>query len=208
MSHGGALWRTACDLNARAALAKPLPPLFFLTDPARTPDPVAIAARLPSGAGVILRAFGAPDAREIGRALRAVADSRGLCLLVGADPDLAEDCGADGVHLPERALGEAAALRRRRPEWRLTGAAHGAEALGRAAAGGLDAAFLSPVFPSASPSAGDPLGVDRFSALAQAAGLPVYALGGVTALTVEALRGSGAVGVGLVEAIGDALERL
>ena len=102
-----------------------LPPLFFVTDPGRTPDPVAVAERLPRGAGVIYRAFGATDAVATGRRLRETADERGLVLLIGLDAALAEICAADGVHLPERALDQGPALRARRAGWILTGAAHG-----------------------------------------------------------------------------------
>ena len=41
---------------------KLLPRLFFFTDPIRTPDPARILTRLPRGAGVVYRAFGAADA--------------------------------------------------------------------------------------------------------------------------------------------------
>jgi thiamine-phosphate pyrophosphorylase len=194
-------WEVACALNGRAGLLKPFPPLFFVTDPRRTPDPAATAGRLPRGAGVIFRGFGAADAPEVGRALRAACDRAGLLLLVGQDADLALACGADGVHLPERALADAPSLRRRRPGWRLTGAAHGAQALARAAEYGLDAALLSPVFESASPSAGLALGVAGFAALVAGAALPVYALGGVTAETASALLGSGAAGIAAVDGI-------
>jgi thiamine-phosphate pyrophosphorylase len=204
MSDDQAIWRIAQALNARAGLQNPLPPLFFVTDPERTPDPAATAGRLPRGAGVIYRAFGAADAVETGRALRAACDRRGLILLVGADAGLAHACGADGVHLPERAVGEAEALRRSHPAWLVTGAAHDADALARTAEAGLDAALVSPVFPSASPSAGRPLGVQGFTGLVRAARLPVYALGGVTAGTATSLQESGAAGLAAVEGVREA----
>lgn len=191
------MWRVAQAL----APAGPLPPLFFVTDPARTRDPCAVAARLPRGCGVIYRAFGAADALEVACRLGEIARERGLVLLVGLDPELAEIAGAQGVHLPERALSDAPALRRHRPDWILTGSAHGVEGLiaGRAAA--LDAMLLSPVFASRSPSAVEALGLERFSDLARDAGLPVYALGGVNAETAPGLVGSGAAGIAAVEGL-------
>lgn len=188
-------------LAAEARLPDRLAPLLFLTDPERTPDPCAIAEALPAGAGVVYRTFGAADALETARRLREIADARGLMLLIGLDAALAEVSAADGVHLPEHALDHGPVLRARRPGWILTGAAHGAVGLAAAEAAGLDAALLSPVFPSRSPSAAQSLGVDRFSALARDAGLPVYALGGVGTGNVGRLAGTGAAGIAAVGAL-------
>ncbi|MGK3151760.1 thiamine phosphate synthase, partial [Staphylococcus shinii] len=66
---------------------------------------------------------------------------------------------------------------------------------------GADAIVVSPVFASNSPSAGQPMGVEGLRRCVQATSLPVYALGGVRASTVEALTGSGVVGFAAVEAL-------
>jgi thiamine-phosphate pyrophosphorylase len=199
------LWRAAQALNRRArrerAVDPRLPPLFFVTDPARTPDPAAIAERLPRGAGVIYRGFGRPEASVEARRLGELARRRGLLLLIGLDAELAAAAGAHGVHLPQRAVAEAAGLRAARPDWLLTGAAHDEAAVRAAAAAGVDAVLVSPVFASASPSAGAALGAQGFTAIAGSAGLPVYALGGVTAASVGALASSGAAGVAAVEGV-------
>ena len=199
-----ALWRTATAL-ARAAAAvsprrRPLPPLLFFTDPTRTPRPWETAARLPAGAGVVFRPFGAADALETGQRLRAATKDAGARLLVGLDADLAERIEADGVHLPERALSAAYALSGRRPDWLLTGAAHSPEAIKRAR--DLDALVLSPVFPAGGASAGKAaLGVEGFQAMAALAPCPIYALGGISAGNVADLIGSGACGVAGVDAL-------
>jgi len=207
-----ALWATALALSQSVALAgaavspRPLPPLLFFTDPARTPRPWETAARLPAGAGVIYRAFGAPDAVETGLRLREATQAAGALLLVGLDAELAERIGADGVHLPERALSAAYALSGRRPDWLLTGAAHSQAAV--RGARDLHALVLSPVFPAGGASAAKTaLGVERFSALAAQAPCPVYALGGITAGNVAALNESGACGLAGVDAIQTAFSR-
>ncbi len=191
------LGRLAGERKTQAAL----PRLFFVTDPVRTPDPVAIAAGLPKGAGVIYRAFGAGDAPAVARALRRVADARGLILLIGADESLAAAAGADGVHLPQRLIRRGPRLRGRRPDWILTGAAHDARALKGAELAGLDAAFTSAVFASRSPSAHGRLGPIRFANLVRGAGLPVYALGGVNHQTAPRLLSTGAAGLAAVEGL-------
>ena len=198
------LWQTATAL-ARAAAAVspskvPLPPLLFFTDPTRTPRPWETAARLPAGAGVVFRHFGATDALEIGLRLRAATKAAGVRLLVGLDADLAERIKADGVHLPERALSAAYALSGRRPDWLLTGAAHSTKTV--KAARDLDALILSPVFPAGGASADKiALGVEGFKALAAPAPCPAYALGGISAANAETLIGSGACGIAGVDAV-------
>ena len=191
----------AASLRPRFTPEKPLPRLLFVTDPSRTPDPEAVAARLPAGTGVIYRAFGAPDALDRARHLRTVATARGLLLLIGADADLAAQAQADGVHLPERTLDDARGLRSAHPGWTITGAAHGLEAAQRAFQAGCDAVLASTVFPSRSASAGEPMGAAGFTAFVEAAPLPVYALGGVNVKTAPELIGSGAAGFAMVEGL-------
>ena len=166
------------------------PRFWFFTDPERTPEPVARARALPRGAAVVYRHFGAKDRCAVAAALRAV---RGLRLLIGADEALAREVGADGVHLPERLAHRAAALKRSRPSWLVTAAAHSARALRDAA--GADAAVLSPVFASRSRSAGRALGLARAARMAGAASVPVIALGGLTRARADSLLRAGFAGV-------------
>jgi len=149
-----------------------------MTDPKRAPDPAAIAVQLPKGWGVVYRHFGAKDRYAIGARLARVCKQRGLILLVSADPALAAAIGADGVHWPEARL---RGVRHRSSRFIETASAHSRAGLARAHALKLDAAFLSAVFPSNSPSAGKPTGPIRFRQIARAASLPVYALGGINA---------------------------
>jgi len=198
------LWVVASGLaRAAAEVSRPqraLPPLLFFTDPERTQRPWETAAALPAGSGMVFRHFGGPDAAGAARRLREVTAASEVRLLIGLDADLAEAVGADGVHLPERALGAAADLRVRQPGWLLTGAAHSAQALGDATV--LDAAIVSPVFPAGGSSAARPaLGVDRFAKMVRSAPCPVYALGGIHAGNARELVGSGACGLAGVEAI-------
>jgi len=181
--------------------AQALPALFLITDPQRTPDPLGLLGDLPPGAGVIYRAFGDPAALTMGRSLVAVARRGGLVVLIGADATLAAELGADGVHLPERSVGAAVRLRSRYPSWIITGAAHSETALRRAARVGLDAALLSPAFESRSPSAGRPLGPVRFAKWVRSAQLPVFALGGVNAVTAPRLLASQAFGLAAVDGL-------
>ncbi len=196
------LWQTAeaLALQARAVSpsARTLPPLLFFTDPARTPDPLATAARLPPGAGVVYRHFGAGDAPQVARALRAATRQAGVRLLIGQDAALAARVGADGVHLPERLARHAGALKRAHPGWIVTAAAHSVAA---ARIAGTDAVVISPVFPSRSASAGAPLGPARLAAMVRAGGRPAYALGGVNAKTAPRLLSAGVIGLAAVDGL-------
>lgn len=197
--------RTAALLSRRARSRKGggrggLPPLLFFTDPARTPDPEAIAERLPAGSAIVYRTFGAADAATRGARLRRIARRRGLRLLIGADASLAAMLGADGVHLPERLAPRARRLKIAHPAWTITAAAHSALAARRALAAGADAAVVSTVFASRSSSAGPPMGPVRLALLARAAKGPVYALGGVDNKTARRLLDVGLVGFAAVGA--------
>jgi thiamine-phosphate pyrophosphorylase len=196
-----ALQRAARRLEARRGRGK-VPALALFTDPERTRDLAGTVGRLPPGSLVVYRAFGAPDAEQTGRALVRLARRGGLRLLVGADMALAAKIRADGVHLPERLAHLAGPLKRRRPGWLVTAAAHSARAVRRAQA--ADAVFISPVFPSRSPSAGRPLGVVRLAALARGSRARVHALGGVRAATVARIMMTGAAGFAAVEALSEA----
>jgi thiamine-phosphate pyrophosphorylase len=193
------LLRIARRLNHQArrrGLDRRLPPLWFVTDPTRTPDPIAVAAHLPRGCGVIYRHFGAPDRVTVARALARVCRKQGLVLLVAADPGLARRVRADGVHWPERRFrGRVGAGRLQ------TAAAHGLAGLTRAARRGANAALLSPVFDSRSPSTGQSLGPKRARFLAHASAVPVYALGGVNGSTARALSGGPFCGLAAIDGI-------
>ncbi len=192
MSSVHVLAAQALRLN-RAAGSPSIPALYFFTDPARTPDPVAVARGLPRGTAVVYRHFGAKNRLTVARRLSGVAHARGLVLLIGADPDLARQVGA-GVHWPERLLPT-----ERSDTPLVTVAAHSGEAAMRA--GRIaDACILSPVFPTHSASDRKPLGVFAASQIARAAQFPIIALGGVNAHTARLLSGRGFAGVAAVDA--------
>ncbi|HEX3366292.1 thiamine phosphate synthase [Phenylobacterium sp.] len=196
--------RTAQFLGRRAdgrkGAKRALPRLLFFTDPIRTPEPEAMARRLPRGAAVVFRAFGALDAESRGRRLKAIARARGLILLIGADADLAQRLGADGVHLPERLAHRARRLKAAHPRWIVTAAAHSPAAARRALTAGADAAVVSTVFASRSASAGAPMGPIRLAILVRRAGGPIYGLGGIDNKKARLLKDAGLVGVAAVDA--------
>jgi thiamine-phosphate pyrophosphorylase len=191
--------RTIARAAARLAAATPheLPVLVLMTDDTRLADPVAAARVLPKGSMVIVRSREAQRRRALALALREVARSRGLFLLIAGDVALAQWIGADGVHLSETRIGEAATIRARY-KMVVTAAAHSLAALRRA--GYVDALILSAVFPTASHPGRAVLGAVRANLMARLAPVPVYALGGVTAQNARLL--SGFCGIAAIGALG------
>ena len=181
---------------ARMAVARhnPLPPLVLMTDDARLPDPIAAARALPRGSMVIVRAGESAQRERLAAAMMAISRRRGLFVLIAGDAALARTCGADGGHLPEARIGEAASLRARH-RFVVTAAAHSLSALRKSA--WADAVLLSPVFPTASHPGRAALTPVRAALIARAARVPVYALGGVGAANAGRLSGfSGIAAVG------------
>lgn len=172
-----------------------LPPLLLMTDPVRLPDPAPAIAQLPRGSGVIVRHTDPRARAHLARALAPLCRRRRVLLLIAGDPRLAAELRADGVHFPESQGAEARVWRRRRPRWLVTTAAHGGQALQKAARAGAHAALLSPVFATASHPGARALGTVRFARLVHCSPLPVYALGGITAQSARRLKTSGAAGI-------------
>ncbi|MEM7661287.1 MAG: thiamine phosphate synthase [Pseudomonadota bacterium] len=163
-----------------------LPTLLVLTDPNRTPDPAALALRMPPGTGFIYRHFGAVNRTETAIRISEIARRQRLCFLIGNDPELARLSKADGVHWAEVDM-------TRSRHWKrsfrvMTTAAHCQRALAHAASLPLDAALTSAVFQSRSPSAETPIGRTRLRAWCKKARIPVYALGGINAQNVGQIK--------------------
>jgi thiamine-phosphate pyrophosphorylase len=168
----------AAARKSAAHLPPALPGAFFVTDPARTPDPCAIARGLPAGFGVIYRHFGAKDRDAVAVSLARICRTRGLALLIAADPELAVRVRADGVHWPHR-------MRRAARKWQgrfdlQTVSVHSGRELRAVMGLPVEAALMSTVFASRSASAGQAMGALKFRLLVRGTGLPVYALGGIT----------------------------
>ncbi len=181
-----------------------LAPLILMSDPERLPDICAAAQRLPERAAIVYRHFGHHDRLKTVQRLRQITLARGQQLLIGADPVLAIEVGADGVHFKRD---EAVALpmiwRARCPDWIITmaGLKNGRAYTGDISC--LDGLFVSSVFESISPSAGAPIGVDAFKTLCKALPVPVIALGGIESGNARELIGSGAAGIAGVSGIVD-----
>jgi thiamine-phosphate pyrophosphorylase len=131
---------------------------------------------------------------ELARALRELCSRYGAALLVNDRVDVAIAAGADGVHLPANSFAVADA-RRLVGATRLIGVStHEGGEVGAAAAAGADFAVYGPVYePLSKASYGAARGAESLGAACCAAGLPVFALGGITAERIAELGGTPAL---------------
>lgn len=137
-----------------------------------------------------------PEAfRQYAGDIVALARAGGARVLVNADPVLARDVGADGVHLTARQLMAATT----RPDFALVGAScHNAAEIARTEELGADFAVLGPVLPTPTHPDAALLGWAGFRQLAADRRLPVFALGGLQPADHDRALTCGAHGLAMV----------
>ena len=171
----------------------------MLTDPARLPDPIALATHLPMGCTLIYRHFGNPNAKEISAKASLICQRRALTFLVSCDDDMPPSSDI-GVHFPERMHARIADWRTIMPGSVFTAAAHSEAATLAALKAGANAVLLSPVFDTDCDGAKSTLGLESFLRITKAVPGPVYALGGINAENANLLHGH-ASGLAVVNAV-------
>lgn len=188
-----------------------LPPIYLISDAARIGKQkfsALLESALNAGARLVqLREprMGEAEFRAYAAEVIALCRRYGAKILLNAPPELAVALGADGVHLKsaqlvnleERPLGN---------EFWVAASCHDAGELKHAAEIGADFAVLGPVAPTASHPGAAPLGWEKFGALCRAAGLPVYALGGMRAVDLPRARAAGAQGLAMIRGVWDAVD--
>ncbi len=194
------LARAASRLNAQSGHST-LPSLIFLTDDARTPDPLPVLETLPRGTLVILRARDGARRRDLAHAAAHLAQRHGLLLSVAGDVELAAAIAANGVHLPQAQIAQAASIRAGQTKFLITTAAHDAQAVLRAHQAGAHAALLSPIFATQSHADRAALGVARLRSIADTSPIPLYALGGIDAANVAQLSDIPLAGIAAIGAL-------
>ena len=191
--------KTAQALFARRKRPSRLSPLIAMTDPKRAPDPAGLAKSLPEGSCLIYRHFGLPGHKLEAETLRLITLGLGQQFLIGNDPDLAIQTGADGVHFRRSAdMDEIHLWRRRCPDWIISKAGPKEPVINAEILAALDGLIISSVFPSESPSAGRPIGIGKFKEICASLPVPVFALGGVNTRTAPELIGTGAAGLAAI----------
>ena len=201
-------WVAAADLNAypMPAADRPiicalqLPPVYLITHPQVVDSGQFLEnLRYALEQGVSLlqfRVFGLERTRHRLLAQR----SLDLCreydarMLVNNDVQLALELDAEGVHLNRRQL-QTLECRPLAGEKLVSASCHSLAELLQAQALGADFALLSPVLPTRSHPAADPLGWDSFAGMVDQINIPVFALGGMRLDLLQHAWNLGAQGV-------------
>lgn len=186
-------------------LGPTLPRLMLMSDDVRMPNPVEAAMSLSPGDGFILRHRDSKERKLLAETLRPMCQQKGVALIIAADPQLAMIVGADGIHIAEIDIPcSAKPLYWARGSGMITTAAvHNETALRRAVRAGVDGILISPVFSTKSHPGEAAIGMLRFTRMASASTLPVYALGGVNLSNINRLRHSGMVGLAGISGIAE-----
>jgi thiamine-phosphate pyrophosphorylase len=181
----------------------PHPPLLLVTDrrQARLPVIDAVAAALAAGCRwVSVREKDLSQDEQIAlvRTLLPIARRYGACLTLHGEADLAQACGADGVHLP--AGSDATASRAMLGPEKLIGVSlHTvieAEAIDPTV---IDYAIAGPAFETPSkPGYGPEIGRKGLAEIARAARVPVLAIGGLNASRAAEVLAAGPAGIAVM----------
>jgi len=143
-------------------------------------------------------------------AFRAAADRHGALFLINDRPDLVGACAADGVHVGQDDAGVAEARRLAGPGALVGLSTHNADQLeaAHAAAGAARADYLSvgPVWETPTKPGRPAAGPAYVELAATRATLPWFAIGGIDATNVAAVRTAGASRVVVVRAIRDSAD--
>jgi thiamine-phosphate diphosphorylase len=184
-----------------------LPRLHAITDEriARRPETDAIARALADGGGSDL-AIHARGRELTGREHYDLAFRLSVLpsyLFVNDRLDVALAVPVAGVQLAYGSLPVSAA-RALNPLWWIGKSVHDLAEAEAARTAGADYLVVGPVFATASHPGRAPLGLKKLKAIIEAAdGLPVIAIGGITADRVREVRKSGAYGIAAIRALWD-----
>ncbi|WFE72236.1 Nudix family hydrolase [Halomonas sp. M1] len=145
---------------------------------------------------VQLRAKELDTGAYLARAERALALCRqhGARLVLNADPALLDEVDADGIHLTSERLMNIDRRPIAESKW-LSASTHDQAQLSKAAVLGCDFVTLSPLRTTPSHPEVAPLGWHDFQQLVERAGMPVFALGGMTRFDANHARAVGAQGI-------------
>ncbi len=159
----------------------------------------AVAEAVAGGVNAVqLREKDLPPADLLALAARLREATADLALLLVNGPlEVALECGADGVHLPE----DAPMIERPARPFLVGRSVHSAMGAAAAWAEGTDYLTAGPAFETRSHPGLPPAGPDLIHDVANAVGIPVVAIGGITASRVDDVVLAGASGIAVISPV-------
>lgn len=185
--------------------------LYLVTSPVPNLEAVVAAAL---GAGVRLVQYrakegsGLDDLQKLSqaRALRQLCAAHGALFLVNDRIDIALAVEADGVHLGQGDLPPAVARQLLGPDRLIGRSTHALAQLQQAVSDGCDYVGVGPVQATPTKPGRQPVGLDYVRQAAAASPIPFFAIGGLEASNVAAVRFAGAQRIAVVRAITEAVD--
>jgi len=183
-----------------------LPTLCLVTDRhqcGETELEAVVEAAIEGGVNVVQlreKDLSAGELFSLGMRLREVTRGKAL-LLINDRVDVAQACGADGVHLPENGLPTSIARWVMGRHALVGRSVHGVEAAAQAEKDGADLVQLGTIFASPSKPDSPPVGPELLREVADAVSIPVLAVGGVTLENAAEAIAAGAAGTAVISAI-------
>jgi thiamine-phosphate pyrophosphorylase len=183
-----------------------LPTLCLITDRhqcGETELEAVVEAAIEGGVNVVQlreKDLSAGELFSLGMRLREVTRGKAL-LLINDRVDVAQACGADGVHLPENGLPTSIARWVMGRHALVGRSVQGVEAAAQAEKDGADLVQIGTIFASPSKPDSPPVGPELLREVADAVSIPVLAVGGVTLENAAEAIAAGAAGAAVISAI-------
>ena len=181
--------------------------LYLITDRTLLPEDrflTSIEAALKGGVRAIqLREKDLPEneLNSLAKDVLKLTRSYNALLFINHRAELADDIGADGVHLTESSVA-VRKVRKQYPDLLIGKSTHSLESAKRAQHQGADFVTFSPVYETPSKQQyGSPQGLEKLQQVCAGLDIPVLALGGIDLSRTSTVRKHGAFGVGLIRGI-------
>jgi thiamine-phosphate pyrophosphorylase len=180
--------------------------LMVITDPsARLGIPQAVEGALSGGSTAIQMRWKNGSAREmveLGHELRRLTSAAGALLIVNDRIDVALAISADGAHVGDDDLPLRACRGLVSPGFILGRSVDNPEEAVAAEADGADYVGFGPIFSTVSKDKlGAAVGIEAIAAVRNAIGIPLVAIGGITASQARFIISGGADGVAVIAAV-------
>jgi len=144
------------------------------------------------------------ELRAAARSFRALCDAHGALFFVNDHPELALECGADGVHVGQEDESVAAVRAAVGPDVLVGVSTHSPAQIAAASAAGADLIGVGPVYETPTKPGRAAVGLELVRRASEAADLPFFAIGGIDATTAAHVVAAGTTRVAVVRAVRDA----